>query len=122
MAERWCTVTVTDAHGRRHSLDVLATSTYDAAHLYVTHAKTQQQSRIPVPTVETRFEVVSDGRIYRVPGEALQRWIASCAARDVNVSGRHTLGSALVMASSRCGVEDVQRGSLEVRRLREGID
>src|SRR5687767_14560873 len=77
MAERWCTVTVTDDYGRRHSLDVLATSTYDAAHLYVTHAKTQQQSRIPVPTIKNTFEVVSDGRIYRVPGEALQRWIAS---------------------------------------------
>jgi hypothetical protein len=27
---KWCTVTVTDATGRRHSLDVLADSTYDA--------------------------------------------------------------------------------------------
>ena len=27
--------------------------------------------------------------------------------------GRHTLGSALVMASSRYGVEEVQRGSRE---------
>ena len=77
MAERWCTVTVTDAHGRRHSLDVLATSTYDAAHLYVTHAKTQQQSRIPVPSIETMFEVVCESRVYRVPGEALERWIVS---------------------------------------------
>jgi len=39
MPEHWCTVTVTDANGRRHSLDVIASSTYDAAHLYVTHAK-----------------------------------------------------------------------------------
>ena len=31
----------------------------------------------------------------------------------VTLSGRHTLGSALVMASSRCGVEDVQRHSRE---------
>ena len=30
---RWCTVTVTDQDGRRHSIDVQATSTFDAAHL-----------------------------------------------------------------------------------------
>lgn len=76
MAERWCTVTVTDADGRRHSLDVVAVSTYDAAHLYLTHARTQPLARLPVLTVETVFEVVTEGRIHRVRGEALQRWIA----------------------------------------------
>ena len=40
------------------------------------------------------------------------RWVrqghnGSCVARGVNVSGRHTLRSALVMASSRCGVGEV---------------
>ena len=75
MAERWCTVTVTDGDGRRHSLDVRTTSTYDAAHLYVTHAKTQPQARLPLPTVATVFEVVTDGRVHRVTGAALQRWI-----------------------------------------------
>lgn len=73
MPERWCTVTATDADGRRHSLDVLATSTFDAAHLYVTHAKTQPQ--LPIPTLETVFEVVTGGKVYRVAGPALQRWI-----------------------------------------------
>ena len=74
MSERWCTVTVTDDR-RRHSLDVRATSTYDAAHLYVTHAKRQPQARLPLPTVATVFEVVTDGRVHRVTGAALQRWI-----------------------------------------------
>lgn len=77
---RWCTVTVTDAKGVRHSIDVLAESTYDAAHLYVTTAKSQQAavlpSRTPVPTVATMFEVGADGKIFRVQGAALQRWIA----------------------------------------------
>ena len=41
-------------------------------------------------------------------------------ARDVNVSGRHTLGSALVIASSRCSVEEVQRGSPS-QTVAEGI-
>jgi len=36
---RWCTVTVTDQEGRRHSVDVQATSTFDAAHLCVVEAK-----------------------------------------------------------------------------------
>ena len=66
MAERWCTVTVTDADGRRHSLDVLAVSTYDAAHLYLTHARTQPLAQLPVLTVDTVFEVVTDGRIHRI--------------------------------------------------------
>jgi hypothetical protein len=36
---RWCTVTVTDPDGRRHSVDVQAMSTFDAAHLFVVEAK-----------------------------------------------------------------------------------
>jgi hypothetical protein len=39
MGERWCTVTVIEEFGRRHSVDVLASSTFDAAHIFVTHAK-----------------------------------------------------------------------------------
>jgi hypothetical protein len=75
MSERWCTVTVTDAQGRRHSLDVLASSTCDAAHLYLTHAKGNPESRLPIPTRATIFEVVTGGRLYRVTGQALQKWI-----------------------------------------------
>jgi hypothetical protein len=72
--DRWCTVTVTDAEGRRHSLDVQACSTFDAAHLYLAHAKTYG-AQFPIPTVATVFEVVTAGRVYRVEGAALQRWI-----------------------------------------------
>jgi len=75
MAAKWCTVTVLDGSGRRHSVDVLATSTFDAAHLYVVEAKDKRQVTLPVPTVDTRFEVVHDGKVYAVPGGALQRWI-----------------------------------------------
>jgi hypothetical protein len=75
MPERWCTVTVIDGEGRRHSLDVRASSTYDAAHLYVVHAKTQPRADIPVPTMATAFDVVTDGRVHRVSGVALHRWI-----------------------------------------------
>jgi hypothetical protein len=75
MAERWCTVTVTEANGRRHSLDVLAASTYDAAHIYVTHAKAQPATGLPRLTLATVFEVAIDGKVHRVGGAALQRWI-----------------------------------------------
>jgi hypothetical protein len=75
MPDRWCTVTVTDAEGRRHSLDVLASSTFDAAHLYVARAKQNPAPSLPAPTLATVFEVVFGGRIYRVEGAALQRWI-----------------------------------------------
>ena len=73
--ERWCTVTVTDEEGCRHSLDVQASSTFDAAHLYVAHAKINPDAHLPVPTLATVFEVVTSGRVYRVKGAALQRWI-----------------------------------------------
>jgi hypothetical protein len=72
---RWCTVTVTDAEGRRHSVDVQASSTFDAAHLYVVEAKKERAVGLPRPTLATVFEVVTGGKVYRVTGAALQRWI-----------------------------------------------
>ncbi len=76
---RWCTVTVTDEKGQRHSLDIQAESTFDAAHLYVSSAKSQAaamlSNRVPIPTLATVFEVVLDGKVYTVNGAALQRWI-----------------------------------------------
>ena len=72
---RWCTVTVTDESGKRHSLDLQAASTYDAAHLFVVEAKKERAVGLPKPTLTTVFEVVAGGRVYRVDGTALQRWI-----------------------------------------------
>ena len=72
---RWCTVTVTDPDGRRHSVDVQATSTFDAAHLFVVEAKKERAVGLPKPTLATIFEVVAAGKIYHVTGAALQRWI-----------------------------------------------
>src|SRR5688500_6765924 len=76
---RWCTVTVVDARGERHSMDIQAESTYDAAHLYVSSARSQTAAmlpnRVPLPTLESSFEVVVDGKVYVVKGAALQRWI-----------------------------------------------
>jgi hypothetical protein len=69
---RWCTVTVTDREGKRYSLDVHASSSYDAAHLYVAHVKGQPACGMPHPTIVTVFEVVSDGRIHHVPGARLK--------------------------------------------------
>jgi hypothetical protein len=75
MAERWCTVTVTDSEGRRHSVDIQAASTFDAAHIYLTHAKAQPNAGIPPLTLATVFEVVISGKVHTVAGSALQRWI-----------------------------------------------
>jgi hypothetical protein len=47
MGDRWCTVTVIEESGRRHSVDVLASSTFDAAHFFVTHAKADPRNGIP---------------------------------------------------------------------------
>jgi hypothetical protein len=73
--ERWCTVTVADKEGRHHSLDLQADSLFDAAHIYVCHVKEHPERGLPQPTIATQFEVVIDGKVYRVDGKALQRWI-----------------------------------------------
>ena len=75
LVSKWCTVTVTDPDGRRHSLDVLADSSYDAAHLFVVEARQKRAVGLPKPTLATIFEVVAGSRIYRVRGAELQRWI-----------------------------------------------
>jgi hypothetical protein len=72
---RWCTVTVTDQDGRRHSVDVQATGTFDAAHLFVVEAKKERAVGLPKPTLATVFEVVAAGTVCRVTGTALQTWI-----------------------------------------------
>jgi len=64
-----------DIGGRRYSVDVCASSTFDAAHLFVTHAQANPRNGIPRPTVNSVFEVVVDGKVHRVEGKALQRWI-----------------------------------------------
>jgi hypothetical protein len=43
---RWATVTVTDPEGRRHSVDVLAESTFDAAHLFVVEAMKERAADV----------------------------------------------------------------------------
>ena len=72
---KWCTVTITDREGKRYSLDVKADSSYDAAHLFVTHVRNSPTCGIPIPTTSTQFEVVTEGRIHSVPGARLKKWI-----------------------------------------------
>ena len=75
---KWATVTVIEPDGRRHSTDVQAESSYDAAHQFVVQAKSQRSAHhpaLPVPTLATVFEVVAEGKVYRLDGAALQKWI-----------------------------------------------
>ena len=76
---KWATVTVIESDGRRYSIDVQAESSYDAAHQFVVQAKSQRAAldpnNLPIPTLATMFEVVTDGKVYRVGGNALQKWI-----------------------------------------------
>ena len=72
---KWCTVTVIDSKGKRYSLDVQATSSYDAAHLYLTHVAGHPGCGMPIPTTRTLFEVVAAGKILHVEGVRLKAWI-----------------------------------------------
>jgi hypothetical protein len=62
MGERWCTVTMIEESGRRHSVDVLASSTFDAAHIFLTHAKAYPRNGIPRLSLDSVFEVVVGGK------------------------------------------------------------
>ena len=68
-------MTVTDGEGKRYSLDVNADSSYDAAHLYLTHVRGNPGCGFPIPTTSTEFEVVTGGRIHHVQGARLKKWI-----------------------------------------------
>jgi hypothetical protein len=53
-------------------------------------AKKERAVGLPKPTLATVFEVVTAGKVYRVTGVALQRWIArgmgrrdTCSVRDL---------------------------------------
>jgi hypothetical protein len=59
MLEPWCTVTVTDVHGSRPKRRYFTSSTYDAAHLYVTHAETHPPFPIHFPGKTTIFEIMA---------------------------------------------------------------
>ena len=72
---KWCTVTIADGEGKRYSLDVNAGSSYDAAHLYLTHVRGNPGCGLPIPTTSTVFEVVTDSRIHQVSGALLKAWI-----------------------------------------------
>ena len=54
----------------RFSIDVLGTNLV-AAHLYVPHAKTQPEAKLPSPTAATNFEAPIDGKIHVVKESAL---------------------------------------------------
>ena len=67
---------MTDSTGKRCSLDVEAESTYDAARLFLTKAKEHIiREPLPIPSLETIFEVTVNGKAHRVPDSKLQRWI-----------------------------------------------
>ena len=68
--------TVTDSTGKRYCIDVEAESTYDAAHHFLTKSKAHViREQLPIPSLETMFEVTVNGRVHKVPHTKLQRWI-----------------------------------------------
>ena len=60
---------------QRYSLDVNADSSYDAAHLYLTHVRGNPACGFPIPTTSSLFEVATGGRIHHVEGARLKEWI-----------------------------------------------
>jgi hypothetical protein len=53
----------------------MASSTFDAAHIFVRTRRPILATAYPGPTTDTVFEVAVNGKIYRVVGRDLQRWI-----------------------------------------------
>ena len=51
-------------------------STFDSDHLFLTKAKEHViREPLPIPSLETTFEVTVNGRVHKVSGSKLQRWI-----------------------------------------------
>jgi hypothetical protein len=66
-------VTATDSTGKWYSRNVQAENTYDAGHLFLTHAKEHViREPLPVPSFETTFEVTVNGKVHKVPGSKLK--------------------------------------------------
>jgi hypothetical protein len=51
-------------------VDVIASNVFDAAHLFVAHAKENPRNGIPRPTTDSVFEVSVDGKVDGVTGKA----------------------------------------------------
>jgi hypothetical protein len=79
---------------------VQASSTYDAAHLFVVHAKTTPASQLPIPTLASIFEVVAAGRLYCINCAALQKWILQ-SSRNRKDQKSPCLASALPYRGER---------------------
>ena len=56
-----------DPDGRRHSLDLLADSTYDAAHLFVVEAKKERALALPMPRLATCLKWLPPARCITSP-------------------------------------------------------
>ena len=72
---RRCTVTVVETDGRRYSLDVHASSSFDAAHLYAAHVLRNPTCGYPMATTATPFDVVAQDKLIVVTGVKLKAWI-----------------------------------------------
>ena len=75
MGERWCTVTMIEESGRRHSVDVwppaLSMQRVSSSHM----PRQTPRNGIPRLSLDSVFEVVVDGKIRRIEGRALQQGI-----------------------------------------------
>jgi hypothetical protein len=54
---------------------VNADSSFDAAHLFLTHVRGNPSCGLPIPTTATCFEVVAACQIHHVSGARLKTWI-----------------------------------------------
>ena len=61
--------------GTGYSLDVNANSSYDAAHLYLTHVVRNPGCGMPKPDASTLFEITTEGKVLYVEGQKLKKWI-----------------------------------------------
>jgi hypothetical protein len=117
MANRWATVTLIESSGRRRSVDLVASSVFDAAHLFVAHAKENPRNGLPRPTTESVFEVSIGGKVHRVTGKALQRWILREGQEHRGSSG-YMVGKRPALDENRRDLVPLQKRDIEVNFCR----
>lgn len=75
MAVRACSVTITDARGVRHTVDVTAESLFEAAALALTTFRTDRWTETVGPATKLEVEVRNPAVRHSVSVLQIQRWI-----------------------------------------------
>src|ERR1700687_4831971 len=93
MAPKTCTVSVTDASGSRHSVEVLAESLYEAAALGLKLLRDAEWVETLGPMTRLQLQVRAPTVMHEVTIQQLQRWLDGAPIRPPEAVRKSTVES-----------------------------